>query len=88
MKTAVFDLDGTIADTIYDLGDAVNHGLEKLGCPTHDYEAYKKMVGNGAKKLCERALPENKRIRPGSCISFSVSTILSIILTRQGCMTA
>ena len=32
MKTAVFDLDGTIADTIYDLGDAVNHGLEKLGC--------------------------------------------------------
>lgn len=61
MKTAVFDLDGTIADTIYDLGDAVNHGLEKLGCPTHDYEAYKKMVGNGAKKLCERALPEDKK---------------------------
>lgn len=61
MKTAVFDLDGTIADTICDLGDAVNYGLEKLGFPTHDYAAYKKMVGNGAKKLCERALPEDKR---------------------------
>ncbi|MCR4796481.1 MULTISPECIES: HAD family hydrolase [Ruminococcus] len=61
MKTAVFDLDGTIADTICDLGDAVNYGLERLGCPTHDYEAYKKMVGNGAKKLCERALPEDKK---------------------------
>lgn len=61
MKTAVFDLDGTIADTIYDLGDAVNFGLEKLDCPAHDYKAYKKMVGNGAKKLCERALPEDKK---------------------------
>ena len=61
MITAIFDLDGTLADTIYDLGDAVNYGLEKLGCPTHDYEAYKKMVGNGAKKLCERALPEGKK---------------------------
>ncbi|WP_295086837.1 HAD family hydrolase [Ruminococcus sp.] len=58
---AIFDLDGTIADTICDLGDAVNYGLEKLGCPVHDYEAYKQMVGNGAKKLCFRALPEYKR---------------------------
>ena len=65
MKTAVFDLDGTIADTIYDLGDAVNHGLEKLGCPVHDYAAYKKMVGNGAKKLCERALPDDKKDKAG-----------------------
>lgn len=63
MITAIFDLDGTLANTIYDLGDAVNYGLEKLGCPTHDYESYKKMVGNGVKKLCERALPEGKKDR-------------------------
>lgn len=63
MITAIFDLDGTLADTICDLGDAVNYGLEKLGCPTHDYESYKQMVGNGAKKLCERALPEGKKDR-------------------------
>ena len=63
MILTVFDLDGTIADTICDLGDAVNYGLEQLGCPTHDYEAYKKMVGNGAKKLCERALPDDKKDR-------------------------
>ena len=58
---AIFDLDGTIADTICDLGDAVNYGLEKLGCPAPNYEAYKQMVGNGAKKLCFRALPEYKK---------------------------
>ena len=63
MITAIFDLDGTLANTIYDLGDAVNYGLEKLGCTTHDYESYKKMVGNGVKKLCERALPEGKKDR-------------------------
>ena len=61
MITAIFDLDGTIADTICDLGDAVNYGLQQLGCPAHSYEAYKQMVGNGAKKLCERALPEDKK---------------------------
>ena len=60
-KLAVFDLDGTLADTIYDLGDAVNFGLEQLGCPTHDYAEYKKMVGNGARKLCFRALPDDKK---------------------------
>jgi len=60
-KLAIFDLDGTLADTICDLGDAVNYGLEKLGCSTHDYDAYKLMVGNGVKKLCERALPKDKK---------------------------
>ena len=60
-KLVVFDLDGTLADTICDLGDAVNHGLMQLGCPTHDYAAYKKMVGNGARKLCFRALPNDRK---------------------------
>ncbi|MDO4864413.1 MAG: HAD family hydrolase [Ruminococcus sp.] len=58
MILAIFDLDGTIADTIADLGDATNYGLRVLGHPEHDYEQYKKMVGNGAPVLCQRALPE------------------------------
>ena len=61
MILAVFDLDGTIADTIEDLGDAVNFGLRKLGYPEHDYEQYKIMVGNGAPKLCYRALPDEHK---------------------------
>ena len=59
MKIAIFDLDGTIADTIADLGDAVNYGLRTLGHSEHTYEQYKLMVGNGAPVLCQRALPDN-----------------------------
>ncbi len=61
MTTAIFDLDGTIADTIEDLADAVNYGLRMLNCPEHDIESYKQFVGNGAMKLCIRALPDDKK---------------------------
>ncbi|MGN0574908.1 MAG: HAD family hydrolase, partial [Ruminococcus sp.] len=61
MITAIFDLDGTIADTIADLSDATNYGLRQLGFPEHSYESYKLFVGNGVQKLCYRALPEDKK---------------------------
>ena len=65
MITAIFDLDGTIADTIADLGAAVDNGLEVLGFPKHTITEYKTFVGNGAMKLCERALPEgHKELAP------------------------
>ncbi|MDE6538720.1 MAG: HAD-IA family hydrolase [Ruminococcus sp.] len=58
---AIFDLDGTLADTLYDLADATNYGLEKMGYPVHPYESYKQFVGNGVQKLCYRALPDNQK---------------------------
>ncbi len=61
MILAIFDLDGTIADTIADLGDAVNYGLGVLGYEEHTYEEYKLLVGNGAPVLCQRALPEGHK---------------------------
>lgn len=61
LKIAVFDLDGTLTDSIEDLADATNYGLEQLGFPAHDYEEYKHFVGNGAKKLCFRALPQDEK---------------------------
>lgn len=61
MVTAIFDLDGTIANSIHDLANAVNYGLRKLGYPEHTVENYKTKVGNGAKKLCERALPDDRK---------------------------
>lgn len=60
-KVAVFDLDGTLLDTIEDLRDSMNSVLEGKGYPTHDSEAYKYFVGNGMRELARRALPEDKR---------------------------
>lgn len=57
----IFDLDGTLTNSIQDLANAVNYGLGQLGYPKHTTESYKQMVGNGAKKLCYRALPDDKK---------------------------
>ena len=57
-KAIVFDLDGTLLDTIADLGEAVNFALQKRNLPIHTLEEYRGMVGNGVKKLVERALPQ------------------------------
>ena len=60
-KLVIFDLDGTLLDTIADLGAACNHALEANGFPTHPVESYPFMVGNGVRKLIERALPSEER---------------------------
>lgn len=60
-KLIIFDLDGTLVDTIADLAAATNHALVSFGCPTHDVEVIRGFVGNGVRKLLERALPQDKR---------------------------
>ena len=60
-RLAIFDLDGTLLDTIKDLGAATNFTLEKNGYPTHPLESYPMFVGNGVNKLIERALPIDAR---------------------------
>ena len=57
----IFDLDGTLLNTIEDLGYACNHALEKTGYPTYPIEAYPAKVGNGINNLIRRALPESER---------------------------
>lgn len=57
----IFDLDGTLLNTIDDLGHACNHALMQSGFPTHAIEEYPALVGNGVKNLIRRALPENER---------------------------
>ena len=61
-KLLIFDLDGTLLDTIADLGGAVNHTLSLYGLPTHDLPSYKMMVGRGMRNLVKAALPEGKRL--------------------------
>lgn len=57
-KLAIFDLDGTLLNTIYDLGGASNYALRKMGFNQHPIPAYNFMVGNGVRKLLERAQPD------------------------------
>lgn len=60
-KLVIFDLDGTLLNTIADLAQSTNHALAALGYPTHKEEEYNFMVGNGINKLFERALPEGEK---------------------------
>lgn len=60
-QLVIFDLDGTLLDTVADLASATNQALERCGFPTHPVEAYYKFVGNGINKLFARALPADSR---------------------------
>ncbi len=60
-KAIIFDLDGTLLDTLDDLADSMNQVLIQLGFPTHAPSAYKLFVGEGVEYLAEQALPKNNR---------------------------
>lgn len=59
MKLAIFDLDGTILDTLEDLAEATNYALRENGYPERTLEEIRRFVGNGAKNLIIRAVPVN-----------------------------
>lgn len=63
-KAVIFDLDGTLLDTLADLANSVNRVLASHGYPTHPVADYKWFVGDGSKMLITRALPEDQRL-PG-----------------------
>lgn len=59
MKTGIlFDLDGTLLDTLADLADSVNHVLASFGYPQRTVEEVRQFVGNGAARLIAQAVPE------------------------------
>ena len=59
-RAVLFDLDGTLLDTLEDLAHAANAALSACGHPTHSVPAYRMLVGAGVRKLFERALPAGK----------------------------
>lgn len=60
-QLVIFDLDGTLLNTIADLAASTNYALSQNGFPTHETSAYNFFVGNGVNKLFERALPEGAK---------------------------
>ena len=57
-KAVIFDLDGTLLDTLEDLADSVNYVLKEAGYPVRTLEEIRAFVGNGIRKLIERSVPE------------------------------
>ena len=57
VKTYIFDLDGTLLDTLQDLAAATNYALRQNGMPEHSLDDIRRFVGNGVRKLIERAVP-------------------------------
>ena len=60
VKAVIFDLDGTLIDTLDDLADTMNYCLDALGFPVHPTQDYKMMVGTGSRELCRQALPPDR----------------------------
>ncbi len=60
-RLLIFDLDGTIADTIYSIRDGVNMAMNKYGFPERDYEQTRAAIGNGARELIRLSLPEDRQ---------------------------
>ncbi len=60
-KAVIFDLDGTLLDTLGDLTDSMNFALNELGMPKREAQECRMMIGNGVVKFAERALPDNRK---------------------------
>ena len=54
----IFDLDGTLLDTLQDLANSVNYALRKHDMPEHSIDDIRRFVGNGVRLLMERAVPD------------------------------
>lgn len=61
LKAFIFDLDGTLIDSLADIAESINRMLDARGYPRCEQEVFKQMVGDGMEKLVERALPEAVR---------------------------
>ena len=60
-RAVIFDLDGTLVNTLEDLTAAINAALGHFSLPEHSAQACKMMIGNGAKRFAERALPADRQ---------------------------
>lgn len=60
-KTYIFDLDGTLLNTLNDLAASTNYALRQFAMPEHDIDSIRRFVGNGVRLLMERAIPDGAR---------------------------
>ena len=63
-SAVIFDLDGTLIDSVEDIANAVNDVLKELDFPTHDIEFYKRNIGGGINDLIQSSLPKDHNVEP------------------------
>jgi len=76
IKGIVFDLDGTLADSVIDIAESMNLVLKEQNLAVHKIDAYKQFAGNGIRKLVERALPED--LRTGEAFTKNMNRMLEV----------
>ena len=85
-KGILFDLDGTLLDTLGDLTDSVNYALAQFDCPPRTLEEVRDFIGNGARKLIELSLPGNNvRMRPLQIIRIKINHTLLPLVSQYCC---
>ena len=67
-SAVIFDLDGTLIDSVEDIANAVNDVLKELDFPTHDIEFYKRNIGGGINDLIQSSLPKDHNVEPEAYI--------------------
>lgn len=86
IKGIIFDLDGTLADTLPDLGNAMNRMLAQFGFPQRNREEHQNAICYGAKEFVRRSLPENKRDENTvSCCLAAYRTYYAAAYTEKTC---
>ena len=80
MKAVLFDLDGTLLDTLKDLHEAVNLTMDHYNYPRHTLDEVRQYVGNGLVKLMERAVPQELNLKEiGQVLDLSESRICQLL---------
>ena len=68
-KAVIFDLDGTLLDTLADIADSMNEALTLMDCPPHPFDAYRHFVGDGMEMLVRRVLPREDEAMVSRCMT-------------------
>ncbi|OXB08920.1 HAD family hydrolase [Flavobacterium plurextorum] len=83
-KGIIFDLDGTLVDSLHDISDAMNTVLENLNYPTHTYDTYQYFIGSGLRNLVSKALPSsnNKEEQIEICFEMMIQEYRKICTSK------
>lgn len=83
-KGIIFDLDGTLVDSLHDISDAMNTVLESLNYPTHTYDTYQYFIGSGLRNLVSKALPasNNKEEQIEICFKMMIQEYRKICTSK------